>query len=250
MSCVLLSNRSDGMNWYPVMSLQKYSPDVQQKTAYRFVKYTFFKVDPASRRLPPKDKESLRQQFLQSLIERGDRIQPRSYSLVGTRADVDFMLWTITESLELLQGFHSGLLKTELGKYLSTPYSYLAMLRPSEYFGRHTEREPVGSKYLFVYPFTKKREWYSLPFDERRRIMKDHVQAGQKYPSVTIHTSYSFGIDDYEFILSFETDHPEDFVNLVMDLRATEASRYTALETPIFTCLNVEPGKMLDLFGL
>jgi chlorite dismutase len=136
-----------------------------------------------------------------------------------------------------------------MGKYLSTPYSYLAMLRPSEYFGRPSEKEPVGSKYLFVYPFTKKREWYSVPFEERRRIMKDHVQAGQKYPSVTIHTSYSFGIDDYEFILSFETDHPEDFLNLVMDLRTTEASKYTALETPIFTCLNVEPEKMLDLLG-
>jgi len=92
------------------------------------------------------------------------------------------MLWAVTDSLETLQVFHSDLLKTELGKYLSTPYSYLAMLRPSEYFGRHSERDPVGSKYLFVYPFTKKREWYSLPFDERRRIMKDHVQAGQNTP--------------------------------------------------------------------
>ncbi len=159
------------------------------------------------------------------------------------------MLWTITDSLETLQGFHSDLLKSELGKYLSTPYSYLAMLRPSEYFGRPSEKEPVGSKYLFVYPFTKKREWYRVPFEERRRIMKDHVQSGQKYPSVTIHTSYSFGIDDYEFILSFETDHPEDFLNLVMDLRTTEASEYTLLETPIFTCLNVQPEKMLDLLG-
>ena len=231
------------------MTLQTTNPPVQQKTGYRYVKYTFFKVDPAWRKLSSQERESSKKQFLSSLNENGDKVRPRSYSLVGTRGDADFMLWTITDSLETLQAFHSDLLKTELGKYLSTPYSYLAMLRPSEYFGRHSEREPVGSKYLFVYPFTKKREWYSVPFEERRRIMKDHVQAGQKYPSITIHTSYSFGIDDYEFILSFETDHPEDFLNLVMDLRTTEASKYTALETPIFTCLNVEPGKMLDLLG-
>jgi chlorite dismutase len=231
------------------MSLQATTRAVQQKTGYRYVKYTFFKVDPAWRKLPAQEREASKKQFLSSLNKNGDQIRPRSYSLVGTRRDVDFLLWTITGSLETLQGFHSDLLKSELGKYLSTPYSYLAMLRPSEYFGRHSEREPVGSKYLFVYPFTKKREWYSLPFEERRRIMKDHVQAGQKYPSVTIHTSYSFGIDDYEFILSFETDHPEDFLNLVMDLRTTEASKYTALETPIFTCLNVEPERMLDLLG-
>ncbi len=231
------------------MTLQTAALVAQQKAGYRYVKYTFFKVDPVWRKLSSREREFSKKQFLSSLSETGDKIRPRSYSLVGTRGDVDFMLWTITDSLETLQGFHADLLKTELGKYLSTPYSYLAMLRPSEYFGRPSEKEPVGSKYLFVYPLTKKREWYSLPFDERRRIMKDHVQAGQKYPSVTIHTSYSFGIDDYEFILSFETDHPEDFLNLVMDLRTTEASKYTALETPIFTCLNVEPGKMLDLIG-
>ena len=231
------------------MSLQATTRAVQQKTGYRYVKYTFFKIDPVCRKLSSQERESSKKQFLSSLSETGDKIRPRSYSLVGTKGDVDFMLWTITDSLETLQGFHSDLLKTELGKYLSTPYSYLAMLRPSEYFGRPSEKEPVDSKYLFVYPFTKKREWYSLPFEERRRIMKDHVQAGQKYPSVTIHTSYSFGIDNYEFILSFETDHPEDFLNLVMDLRTTEASRYTALETPIFTCLHVELEKMLDLLG-
>jgi len=231
------------------MTLQTSAPTVQQKTGYRYVKYTFFKVDVAWRKLSSQERESSKKQFLSTLNETLDEIKPRFYSLVGTRSDADFMLWTITDSLESLQDFHSDLLKTDLGKYLSTPYSYLAMLRPSEYFGRHSEREPVGSKYLFVYPFTKKREWYSLPFEERRRMMKDHVQAGQKYPSVTIHTSYSFGIDDYEFILSFETDHPEDFLNLVMDLRTTETSKYTALETPIFTCLNVRPEKMLDLLG-
>src|SRR4029077_5332255 len=231
------------------MTLQATTPPDQQKTGYRYVKYTFFKVDPAWRKLSVQGRESSKKQFLSALNQAEGKSKPRSYSLVGTRGDADFMLWTITSSLETLQGFHSDLLKTEIGKYLSTPYSYLAMLRPSEYFGKHSEREPVGSRYLFVYPFTKKREWYSIPFEERRRIMKDHVQAGQKYPSVTIHTSYSFGIDDYEFILSFETDHPEDFLNLVLDLRTTEASKYTALETPIFTCLKVEPEKMLDLLG-
>jgi chlorite dismutase len=231
------------------MSLQATTPAVKQKSGYRFVKYTFFKLDPAWRRLPSKERESSRKSFLSSINRNENETRHRSYSLVGTRGNVDFMLWTITHSLETLQGFHSDLLKTELGGYLSTPYSYLALLRPSEYFGRPSEKEPVGSRYLFVYPFTKKREWYGLPFEERRRIMRDHVQAGHKYPSVIIHTSYSFGIDDYEFILSFETDYPEDFLNLVMDLRATEASKYTALETPIFTCINVGPERMLGLLG-
>ena len=228
------------------MTLQAASPATRQQSGYRYVKYTFFKVDADWRKLSAEEKEFSKKDLLDSLKTVKDA-KPRSYSLVGTRGDADFMLWTITSSLDSLQKLHSNILKTEIGKYLSTTYSYLAMLRPSQYFGGPSEKDPVGSKYLFVYPLTKKREWYSIPFEERRRIMKDHVHAGQKYPSVTIHTAYSFGIDDYEFILSFETDYPEDFLNLVMDLRITEASKYTAVETPIFTCLNVEPEKMLDL---
>jgi chlorite dismutase len=217
--------------------------------AGRFVKYTFFKVDSAWRYLAPRDSASAKEDFLTRIREYENRLALRTYSLVGTRANADFMLWTITESLETLQEFQSDLLKTGLGKYLSTPYSYLAMFKPSEYFGKATEQGTVGSKYLFVYPMTKKREWYSLPFEERRRMMKDHAQVGRKYSSVTIHTAYSFGLDDYEFVLSFETDHPEDFLNLVVELRSSEASRYTAVETPLFTCIATSPEKMLDLLG-
>src|SRR5438094_8248218 len=115
------------------------------------------------------------------------------------------------------------------GEHRSTTYAYLSMIRPSKYLGKPSEPQPAGSKYLFVYPFTKKREWYSIPFEERRRIMKDHVQIGHKFSSVTIHTAYSFGLDDYEFVLSFETDRPEDFLNLVMGLSSSEASKSTRI---------------------
>ncbi len=231
------------------MTIQATEPIPPPRALYRIAKHTFYKVDPAWRRLPDKDRQSAKQDFVAVLSKHRDDIAARTYSLVGTRGDADFMFWTITNSMETLQSFSAAILKTELGKFLSTPFSYLAMIRPSEYFSRTTDPEPVGSKYLFVYPFTKKREWYSIPFEERRRIMKEHVQIGHKYSSVTIHTSYCFGLDDYEFILSFETDYPEDFLNLVMDLRGSEASKYTAIETPIFTCVSVAPEKMLDLLG-
>lgn len=222
---------------------------VQSAAFSGFVKYTFFKLDPEWRQLNEADRRATKHDFLTSLEKHGKDLSLRTYSLVGTRADADFMLWTITDSLDKFQDQQSLLLKTSLGKFLSTPYSYLAMFRPSEYFGKSKEGTPVDAKYLFVYPLTKKREWYSLPFEERHRIMKDHVQVGHKYPSVTIHTAYSFGLDDYEFTLSFETDHPQDFLNLVMDLRSSEASKYTLVETPIFTCISASPEKMLDLLG-
>ncbi len=229
--------------------MQSTVPVAYQKENYRFVRYAFFKVEREWKRLPPQEREAAEKDFLSRLKSLDDDPVPHTYSTIGTRADADFMVWTITDSLEKLQSFHSGLIKSGLGKYLLTPYSFLAMFRPSEYFGKTSEPRRVGSKYLFVYPLTKKREWYGLPFAERGRIMKDHVTIGQKYSSVTIHTAYSFGLDDYEFVLAFETDYPQEFLQLVMELRSSEASKYTAVETPIFTCLSIGPEEMLDLLG-
>jgi chlorite dismutase len=150
------------------------------------------------------------------------------------------------------------ILLTKLGAYLTIPYSYLAMTRPSEYLGTHRHESQEGpqlrktrgnSKYLFVYPFTKKREWYNLQYEERRKMMAEHFRIGHKYPSVRINTGYSFGLDDQEFMLSFETDYPADFLELVMELRSSDGSRYTALETPVFTCVNVTLDGLVETLG-
>ena len=67
-------------------------------------------------------------------------------------------------------------------------------------------------------------------------MMGEHFRIGHKYPNVKIHTTYSYGLDDQEFVLAFETDDLEDFLNLVEDLRFTETRKYTLRDTPIFTC--------------
>jgi chlorite dismutase len=182
----------------------------------------------------------------------------KTYSLVGIRGDTDFMFWTISRRLGDFQDFISSLLSTELGKYLEIPYSYLAITKKSEYIGSHHHPGQEGTsliqrlgegKYLFVYPFTKKREWYFLSFDERRVAMAEHFKIGHKYPSVKIHTGYSFGLDDQEFVLAFETDMPADFSDLVSELRSSEASRYTAIEIPLFTCTSMDIKDILKVLG-
>ncbi len=94
---------------------------------------------------------------------------------------------------------------------------------------------PGNAKYFVLYPFTKTRQWYALPQEERQRMMSIHFFVGHKYPSVKINTSYSFGLDDQEFMVGFETDVPSDFLDLVVELRSSEASNYTLIDTPIFT---------------
>jgi len=220
-----------------------------------FVKFTFFRVRPEWRRLPADVRAEGKTQFARELDHPPDDVIVRTYSLVGLKADAEMLVWSIGPELVPLQELHSRLFGTSLGGYLDTSYSFLGMGRRSEYLGEHAHggegsegrRRPVGLPFLFVYPFVKKREWYALPFEERRRIMGEHFRIGHKYPKVRIHTGYSFGLDDMEFILAFEAEAPADFLDLVSDLRPTEASRYTALETPIFTCVLTSARRMLDL---
>lgn len=182
----------------------------------------------------------------------------RSYSLVGLRGDVDFLLWKAAASLEELQESATRLWSTGLGKYLTQPYSYLAMTRGSQYVGGHrhsgqeamrTSVRPGDAAYLVVYPFLKTREWYLLPQAERQRMMNDHFRIGHKYPSVEINTSYSFGLDDQEFVVAFVTDAPADFLDLVMELRQLEGSRFTLRDTPILTCIRRPILEVLESMG-
>ncbi len=219
------------------------------------VKYTFYRVEPEWRRLPRPEREAGKAALVDVLEHPPENVLVGTYSLVGLKAGVDFLVWSVAPALEPVQTLHARVLGTGLGPFLSTPYSYLGMARKSEYLGGHahggegagTRRRPGDRPYLFVYPFVKKREWYGLPFEERRRIMGEHFRIGHKYPRVDIHTGYSFGLDDMEFILAFEADRPDEFLDLVNDLRPSEASRYTALETPIFTCVRTSARRALDL---
>jgi chlorite dismutase len=229
----------------------------EMRRGRQYLKYTFFKILPSWRGSPEETRELAREAFRSIVSKFEERMIVKTFSLIGTRGDSDFMLWTISERLEDFQDFISEISKSEMGRFVETPYSYLSMTRKSEYVRdhRHPGQEgdalkkiPGNAKYLFVYPFIKKREWYNLPQEERQRMMMDHIRTGHKFPSVKINTSYSFGLDDQEFVLSFETNFPSDFLELVMLLRSTEASKYTQLEVPIFSCIASNPDELLKLF--
>lgn len=223
----------------------------EEKGRRRFMRYIFFKAARDWRSLGDEAKTKGEAEFLDVLKRYSPRLEMKQYSLVGIRGDVDFMIWVVAEDLRPVQEMVSELLTTGLGKHLDVPYSYLAMTKKSRYLGEHShpgqegEAPPRDSAYLFVYPLVKKREWYSLPFVERQRIMADHFRVGHKYPSIKINTGYSFGLDDQEFVVAFEGDDPADFLDLVEELRSSESSRYTERETPIFTCAAVDADAML-----
>jgi len=224
----------------------------------QFVNFRFFNTDPAWRRLPEAEKRKGKEEFIAVTEQYQKKMIVINYAMVGIRSDAQFMMWRISERLEDFQDMSSDLLRTGLGKYVSIPYSYLGITKRSMYVDKHqhpgsessrTRIVPGQTKYLFVYPFVKTREWYLLPKEERQQIMDVHIAMGHKYPSVKINTTYSFGIDDQEFVVAFESDQPADFVDLVMELRETKSSKYTVRDTPAFTCIRRPIKEALETLG-
>lgn len=219
----------------------------KKKLPTQFVNFVFFKVDPAWRRLSSEEQEEGKQEFASVVKEYQDNgVMVHSYSMVGIRSDADFMLWRIAKTVEQFQEMMTRLLHTGLGKYLQITYSYLSFTKRSMYVDKMDPEHqnprmyiiPGMKKYLFIYPFIKTRDWYQLSYPARQGMMDEHIQVGSKYPSVKLNTTYSFGIDDQEFVVAFETDEVTDFSLLVQDLRETEASRYTLRDVPMFTCIH------------
>jgi chlorite dismutase len=204
----------------------------------QYVAYTFFKVDPAWRRLPVEERVAGKDAFAEVIESWADRIPGlRTYSTAGVRPDCDFFLWKITERYDDLGELGAALNATPLAGWLETPYSYLATTKASQYTNARKPRKitPRDGAYLVVYPFIKVRPWYSLTEEDRQRAMDEHMHIGRnEFPGITNHTTYSFGIDDQEFMTAFECDEPADFMHLMLRLRESEASRYTERDTPIF----------------
>jgi chlorite dismutase len=204
----------------------------------QYVAYTFFRLDPAWRRLPVEERSAHKDAFAETIDEHAGRFdQLRAYSTTGIRPEADFFLWKITERYEDLGELGAALNATPLAAWLETPYSYLATTKASQYTQARKARKvvPKNSPYLVVYPFDKVRPWYILDEDERQRAMDEHIRIGrEEFPTIYNHTTYSFGIDDQEFMTAFECDEPADFMHLMLRLRYSEASRYTLRDTPIF----------------
>ena len=213
-----------------------------------FAKFTFFKIDPAWQRRDRDQRAQDKREFRAACDDFALERSLRAYSTVGTRGDVDLLLLAQAPALDESHTFHVVLAQSGLARWASIPHSYLAMTKRSPYSEAEARTEICVSdrKYLFVYPFWKKREWYRLPADERQRIMSDHIEIGRRYPEITINTAYSFGLDDQEFVVSFEGDEPDRFLDLVQELRSSESSAYTLRDTPIFTCVAMSVARALD----
>ena len=216
------------------------------KLPRQYVHFGFYKIDREWLLLGEDERRRGAAELAETIRSFSDHVLIYPYSTLGIRSETDFLLWRISFNLNDFEEMSAAIRRTSMGKYLDLSISFLSMTKTSIYVDDHEHegqeasrnRIVVGNaKYLFVYPFVKSREWYLLPVEERQKSMRQHIAFGHKFPSVKLNTTYSFGLDDQDFVVAFESDHPEDFLDLVQGLRETDASRHTVRDTPIMTCI-------------
>ena len=208
----------------------------------QFVQALALKVDPDWRRLPAQQRRD-GVDALAGALDQKSEVTTYTYSSIGLQPGVDVLLWSLAPSLEALEERSAAVLREGLGSWLSVSESLLGIIRPSQYVKRPTVQEQSlftgeRSRYLVVYPFTKNTDWYLLAADERQKIMNEHMKVGHRYHQVRQLLAHSFGVDDQDFLVAYETDDLAAFGELVRELRGTESRRSTVRDTPILTAIH------------
>lgn len=210
-------------------------------------------LDGAWRRLPDAQRRSTCSDFLSS-VEKAEDVKTYAYSMVGLQPGVDLMLWRLAPTLDALEDSAASALRCGMGTWMSVKESFLGLIRPSQYVKKPTPQEQSmfsgdRSRYLIVYPFTKSAEWYLLDKETRQRVMNEHMRVGHAYPQVRQLLAYSFGLDDQDFVVAYETDDLPAFGDLVYALRSTESRRSTVRDTPILAGIHRRFDELAELFG-
>jgi chlorite dismutase len=168
------------------------------------------------------------------------------YDVSGLRADADLLVWMHGPSAESLQAALRGVRRTSALAGSRLVWSAMGTHRPAEFSRDHVPsfmRDTEPRQWLSIYPFVRSFEWYLLPEDERRDLLREHGVAGRAYPDVQANTVASFALNDYEWLLALESDDLHELVDMMRDLRATRARLHVREEIPFHT------GRLVDAAG-
>jgi chlorite dismutase len=219
----------------------------------RYVHALALGLDPAWRRQTRDERCRSAEEFCAALAAKSE-VTTFTYSMIGLKTGVDLMLWSLAPSVEALEERVAMALRTGMGTWMAARHSFLGMIKPSQYVKRPTPQEQSlfsgeRSKYLIVYPFTKSTDWYLLGQQERQTVMNEHMKVGHRYRQVRQLLAYSFGVDDMDFLVAYETDDLAVFGELVRELRGTESRRSTVRDTPILTGIHRPIEEITRLLG-
>ncbi|MGJ9412100.1 hydrogen peroxide-dependent heme synthase [Aeromicrobium sp. CF4.19] len=204
------------------------------------IRYTLWSVFRLDRVLGDADRaaEAAEVEQLVATLAAQDVVVRGLYDVSGMRADADLMVWWHAETADALQSAYNAFRRTALGSRMAPVWSQMALHRPAEFNRSHVPAfmaDETVRDWVCVYPFVRSYEWYLLPEDERRDMLKEHGMQARPYPDVRANTVASFALGDYEWMLAFEADELHRIVDLMRDLRASRARRHVREEIPFYT---------------
>ena len=172
------------------------------------------------------------------------------YDVSGFRHDGELLVWLHGAEPAALQRTLRAIRRTALIRPLEPTWQAVGVHRAAEFNPRHMPafmlgREPRG--WVTVYPFVRSYDWYLLPPEERSRLLAEHGRRGAAFTTVLANTIAAFGISDYEWLLALEDDDPIRLVDLMRDLRQTEARRHVRLETPFYTGRRIDAAEVPEV---
>ena len=219
----------------------------------RFVHALALGLDSAWRRLPAEERCQTAEELV-AAVRMESEVTTHCYSMVGLQPGADLMLWSLGPTLDSIEERSAMALRSGMGKWMRVSESFLGVIQPSQYVKKPTRQEQSlfsgeRSRYLVVYPFTKSTEWYLLGREERQKIMNEHMKIGHGFPEGRQLLAYSFGLDDMDFLVAYETDDLPKFGELVRALRGTESRRSTVRDTPILTGIHRPIEEITELLG-
>ena len=187
-----------------------------------------------------KDRKAFRQQVVKEAKTLGQAAH--MYTVFPARTDIDFMIWTVGEiqepgkAADALTLYHNTV--ENWRRFVKPTQVLWGITKPSMYSRGKSEQDidPIDgarTKFLVIYPFSKTKEWYLMSFDSRQGMMNEHIKLGKQFFDIKQLLVYSFGLQDQEFVVSYETDDLPKFSDLVQQLRSTEGRKYTLLDTPL-----------------
>ncbi|HEX9013843.1 MAG TPA: chlorite dismutase family protein [Anaerolineaceae bacterium] len=180
------------------------------------------------------------------------------YQTQGLKSGTDFLIWSAAPAAspqdEANFFGHLGSAVSRRRQLIEPVESLWGYTRPSVYARGQSSQEidPFASQrqtYLVLYPFVKTIQWYLLGKDTRQGMMNEHIRIGRQYPQIQQLLLYSFGVQDQEFVVVYETEELYRFSELVNELRGSDVREYTQRDTPVYTGIWKSPQAMADLFA-
>jgi len=222
-------------------------PELTPRTLNHFA---FFKFKDGYFALSSEERKEIHKSLLAGLSEAADQSRGASnldvYQVYPAETGADLLVWSALEAgaPAVAAGFFERFARaTNPHRHLvEAVHTLWGFTKPSQYTKTRSTQEidPFAAQrkpYLIVYPFVKTVDWYLLSREARQGMMNEHIKIGKQYPEITQLLLYSFGLQNQEFIVVYETDDLGHFSDLVYELRDTEARRYTERDTPLFTAV-------------